>query len=58
MSLGQGFHFSRSIVGSIAILLTLGCSFSAGGWSLCLLDHSDLTLTVSHPHADPNAPGQ
>jgi len=40
----------------IVVLSLAGCSLTAGGWSLCLLDHSNLTLTVSHPHADPNAP--
>jgi len=40
----------------LAALLS-GCSFSAGGWSACFLDHSNLEITVSHPHgsADPNA---
>jgi len=42
----------------IAVLSLAGCSFSAGGWSACFLDHSNLELTVSHPHGavEPNAP--
>jgi len=41
----------------LAALALAGCSFSAGGWSACFLDHSNLEITVSHPHAgaDPNA---
>jgi len=38
----------------LAALLS-GCSITAGGWSLCLLDHTNLQLSVQHEHADPNA---
>jgi len=38
------------------VLVLLGCSASAGGWSFCFLDHADLTVRVQHPHADPNGP--
>jgi len=40
----------------ITVLTLAGCSVTAGGWSLCLLDHTNLELSVQHPHADPNAP--
>jgi len=39
----------------LAALLS-GCSVTAGGWSLCLLDHTNLQLSVQHEHADPNGP--
>jgi len=47
------------VIRALAIVATLalaGCSFSAGGWSACFLDHADLSLSVAHPHnhTDPN----
>ncbi len=46
------------IKGVLLCVAISGCSFSAGGWSACFLDHSNLEITVSHPHGavDPNAP--
>jgi len=48
------------VIRALAVVATLalaGCSFSAGGWSACFLDHADLSVSVEHPHnhADPNA---
>jgi len=45
------------VVLALVVLWLTACSFSAGGWSACFLDHSNLEITVSHPHgsADPNA---
>jgi len=34
----------------------IGCSVKAGGWSVCFLDHTNLELSVQHPHGDPNGP--
>jgi len=38
----------------LLVMLGGGCSITAGGWSLCLLDHTNLQLSVQHEHADPN----
>jgi len=44
------------LVGGFLLVVLLGCSASAGGWSVCFLDHANLELSVAHPHADPNGP--
>jgi len=43
------------VLAFLAALTLAGCSFSAGGWKLCVLDHADVTVRIAHPHADPNA---
>lgn len=40
----------------IVVTVTTACSFSAGGWQDCFLDHTNLELSVQHAHGDPNAP--
>ena len=48
-------RLGRRAVVLVVALGALGCSVTAGGWSVCILDHTDLQLTIAHEHTDPNA---